>query len=59
MGGTVKPQTTAYHEKALRRAAEAMGCDVTSNTTSLIVLNLPGKLAGKEKELVAGCRREV
>ena len=55
----MKPQTTAYHEKALRRAAEAMGCDVTSNTTSLIVLNLPGKLAGKEKELVAGCRREV
>jgi len=34
----------------------ALGCDVTSNTTSLIVLNLPGKLAGKEKELVAGCR---
>ena len=51
-----KASDYAYHEKALRRAAEAMGCDVTSNTTSLIVLNLPGKLAGKEKELVAGCR---
>ena len=54
-GDTVKPQT-AYHEEALRRAAEAMGCDVTYNTTSLIVLNLLGKLAGKEMELVAGCR---
>jgi alanine-glyoxylate transaminase / serine-glyoxylate transaminase / serine-pyruvate transaminase len=51
-----KASDYAYHEKALRGAAEAMGCDVTSNTTSLIVLNLPGKLAGKEKELVAGCR---
>ena len=51
-----KASDYAYHEKALRRAAEAMGCDVTSNTTSLIVLNLPGKLAGKEKELVARCR---
>ena len=51
-----KASDYAYHEKALRRAAEAMGCVVTSNTTSLIVLNLPGKLAGKEKELVAGCR---
>ena len=35
-----------------------MGCDVTSNMTSLIVLNLPGKLKGKEKELVAGCREK-
>jgi hypothetical protein len=26
--------------------------------TSLIVLNLPGKLAGKEKELVAQCRAQ-
>jgi len=35
---------------------EAMGCEVTSNMSSLVVLNLPGKLAGKEKDLVAGCR---
>jgi aspartate aminotransferase-like enzyme len=46
----------AYHEKALRQAVEAMGCDVTSNMTSLIVLNLPGALKGKEKDLVAGAR---
>jgi hypothetical protein len=35
-----------------------MGCEVTSNMTSLVVLNLPGKLAGKEKELVAKCRAQ-
>jgi len=35
-----------------------MGCDVTSNMTSLVVLNLPGKLAGKEKELVGGARAQ-
>ena len=28
-----------------------MGCTVTSNMTSLIVLNLPDSLAGREKEL--------
>jgi aspartate aminotransferase-like enzyme len=33
-----------------------MGCDVTSNMTSLVVLNLPGKLKGREKELVQGER---
>jgi aspartate aminotransferase-like enzyme len=47
-----KASDYAYHEKALRQAVEAMGCDVTSNMTSLIVLNLPGKLKGKAKELV-------
>ncbi len=51
-----KASDYAYHEKALRQAVEAMGCDVTSNMTSLIVLNLPGKLKGKEKDLVAGAR---
>jgi aspartate aminotransferase-like enzyme len=53
-----KASDYAYHEKALRQAVEAMGCDVTSNMTSLVVLNLPGKLAGKEKELVAGARAQ-
>ena len=53
-----KASDYAYHEKALRGAVEAMGCDVTSDTTSLVVLNLPGKLAGKEKELVAGAREQ-
>jgi aspartate aminotransferase-like enzyme len=51
-----KASDYAYHEKALRQAVEAMGCEVTSNMTSLVVLNLPGKLKGKEKDLVAGCR---
>ena len=51
-----KASDYAYHEKALRQAVESMGCEVTSNMTSLVVLNLPGKLAGKEKDLVAGAR---
>jgi aspartate aminotransferase-like enzyme len=45
-------------EKVLSAAVSAMGCDVTSNMTSLVVLNLPGDLAGREKELVGGCRAE-
>jgi aspartate aminotransferase-like enzyme len=48
----------AYHEAALKQAVQAMGCEVTSNMTSLVVLNLPGSLAGKEKELVLNCRAE-
>ena len=47
-----------YHEAALRQAVEAMGCEVTSNMPSLVVLNLPGKLAGREKELVQGARAQ-
>ena len=31
-----KASDYAYHENALRQAVEAMGCDVISNTTSLI-----------------------
>ncbi|MGB5557562.1 MAG: aminotransferase [Paracoccaceae bacterium] len=46
----------AYHERALRDAVTAMGCHVTSNMTSLVVLNLPERLAGREKELVQACR---
>lgn len=46
----------AFHEAALRDAVEAMGCKVTSNMTSLVVLNLPEKLAGREAELVQACR---
>lgn len=45
-----------FHEKALRAAVVAMGCDVTSNMTSLVVLNLPPALAGREMELVQNCR---
>ena len=57
-GREQKAADYAYHEKALRLAVEAMGCEVTSNMTSLVVLNLPGKLAGLEKDLVANCREE-
>ncbi|MCE8535809.1 alanine--glyoxylate aminotransferase family protein [Ruegeria pomeroyi] len=46
----------AFHEAALRRAVEALGCEVTSNMTSLVVLNLPGDLRGREMELVQNCR---
>ncbi|MCE8555104.1 alanine--glyoxylate aminotransferase family protein [Ruegeria pomeroyi] len=46
----------AYHEAALRRAVEALGCEVTSNMTSLVVLNLPGDLRSREMELVQNCR---
>lgn len=46
----------AFHEAALRSAVSAMGCDVTSNMTSLIVLDLPEAFAGREMELVQACR---
>lgn len=55
-GRAQKAADYAYHEQALRQAVQAMGCDVTSNMTSLVVLNLPGALAGREKELVQSCR---
>ena len=48
----------AFHENALRTALTEMGCEITSNMTSLIVLNLPGKLAGREMELVQNCRAQ-
>ena len=46
------------HEEVLREAVEAMGCTVTSNMTSLVVLNLPADLAGREMELVQHCRAQ-
>ncbi|MCP3970739.1 MAG: alanine--glyoxylate aminotransferase family protein [Rhodobacteraceae bacterium] len=48
----------AFHEKVLRQAVTAMGCEVTSDMTSLVVLNLPGDFAGREKELVQTCRAQ-
>lgn len=58
-GRTQKAADYTYHEKALRQAVEAMGCEVTSNMTSLVVLNLPkGRIGGREKELVANCRAD-
>ena len=57
-GRAQKANDYLYHEAALKQAVTAMGCDVTSDMPSLVVLNLPGKLAGQEKDLVAGCRAE-
>lgn len=57
-GRAKKAADYAFHEKALRQAVEAMGCEVTSNMTSLVVCNLPGDLRGKEKDLVNACRAE-
>jgi aspartate aminotransferase-like enzyme len=55
-GRVQRARDYAFHEKALRNAVTAMGCNVTSNMTSLVVLNLPESLAGREKELVQSCR---
>ncbi len=57
-GREQKAADYAHHEKALRLAVEAMGCEVTSNMTSLVGLNLPGNLAGLEKDIVTKCREE-
>ncbi len=55
-GRVQKAADYAFYESALRRAVTAMGCTVTSNMTSLVVLSLPKSLAGREKELVQSCR---
>lgn len=47
-----------FHETVLREAVEAMGCTVTSNMPSLVVLNLPESLAGREMELIQHCRAQ-
>ncbi len=57
-GRAQKAADYAFYEKALRRAVESMGCKVTSNMTSLVVFNLPDEFAGREKELVTGCREK-
>ena len=57
-GRAQKAVDYAFYEKGLRQAIETMGCEVTSNMTSLVVCNLPGELAGREKELVGACRAE-
>ena len=46
------------HEKVLRDAVIEMGCEVTSDMPSLVVLNLPPELAGREMELVQNCRAQ-
>ncbi len=57
---TVARRAAEYirHEAVLRDALEAMGCEVTSNMTSLVVLNLPSDMAGREMELVQHCRAQ-
>ncbi|MFN4193735.1 MAG: aminotransferase [Tabrizicola sp.] len=55
-GRARKAADYARHEAALRAAVQALGCEVTSNMTSLVVLNLPQALAGREKELVQNAR---
>lgn len=55
-GLAARAEAYTRHEAALRAAVEAMGCEVTSNMTSLVVLNLPPSLAGREMELVQNCR---
>lgn len=57
-GRAAKARDYAFHEAALRWAVEHMGCTVTSDMTSLVVMNLPPALAGREKELVQRCRAE-
>lgn len=57
-GRAQKAADYTFFEKGLRQAIEAMGCEVTSNMTSLVVCNLPGDLTGREKELVGACRAE-
>lgn len=46
------------YEKILRGALSKMGCNITSNMTSLLVFDLPEELAGKERQLVDACRKE-
>lgn len=46
------------YEHALRSALESAGCNVTSNMTSLVVLDLPPELKGQEKDFVNSCREE-
>jgi aspartate aminotransferase-like enzyme len=53
-----RAESYRMHEAALREAVATMGCAVTSNMTSLVVLNLPDDLAGREMELVQNCRAE-
>ncbi len=57
-GRAAKAASYALHEKALRDAVTALGCEVTSNMTSLVVLNLPPAFTGREKELVQACRAQ-
>lgn len=55
-GRAQKAADYAHHETALRTAVTALGCEVTSNMSSLVVLNLPPSLARREKELVQNAR---
>ncbi len=57
-GRAQKAADYCFYEYVLREAVETMGCKVTSNMSSLVVLNLPADFAGREQELVKRCRAE-
>jgi aspartate aminotransferase-like enzyme len=57
-GREQKASDYIFYEKGLRNALESMGCKITSNMPSLVVFDLPDEFAGREKELVTGCRAE-
>lgn len=57
-GRVQKAEDYIFYESVLSEAIESMGCQVTSNMTSLVVFNLPHDFIGREKELVQNCRIE-
>lgn len=57
-GRAEKAADYKFYESVLSEAVESMGCEVTSNMTSLVVFDLPHGFAGREKELVQNCRAE-
>ena len=56
-GRSRKANDYVFHESVLSEALTAMGCKVVSNMSSLVVLNLPNTLSGRENELVQDCRK--
>ena len=57
-GRITKAADYVFYENVLSNAIRSMGCTVSSNMPSLVVLNLPTELTGREKELVSGCREQ-
>ena len=55
---TQRAKDYAFFERIVSELVTAMGCKVTSNMTSLVVLNLPDCLEGREMELVQNCRSQ-
>jgi len=57
-GVSTRAERYRFHEGAMRAALSSLGCQVTSNMTSLLVLNLPESMSGKEADLVKRCREQ-